>query len=131
MKICSLLFSAFLFVPFVLDTLSASEHLDPRVVRIYIPSSGEEHAVKLKPHQKASVFIYLSSLGDPLDGYMVSLVSDRDNKLAANRLSGPDGEIVFKKIDEGEYTVFVNRRVVRDEEISSVKVADVRIKALP
>jgi hypothetical protein len=131
MKICLFLFITVFSVPFLSNSLSAAEHSDPRVVRIYIPGSGEEHAVSLKPHQKASVFVYLSSLGDPLDGYMVSLVSDSDNKLAGNRLSGPDGEVVFRKIDAGEYTVFVNRRVVRDEEVSSVKVADVRIKALP
>ncbi len=105
--------------------------LEQRAVRVYIPSSDEEQVIYLKQHQKATVFVYLSSLGDPLDKYMVSIVSNTDNRLIANILSGPEGEVVFRKIEAGEYTVFVNRRVIRDEMMSSVKVADVRIKAVP
>lgn len=119
----------------LLSNVSAQETPPPKAapsfseVSVYLPSSDEEQKLKLRPKQKASIYVFLSSLGDSMDKFMVSLVSLTDNKLVANKLSGPDGEVVFRKIPPGEYTVFVNRRVLRDEEMSSVKVADVRLKA--
>jgi hypothetical protein len=98
---------------------------------VYIPTSDEEQVAALRPHQQAVVFVYLSSLGDPLDKYMVSIVSNEDNRLVANALSGAEGIVVFRKILPGDYTVYVNRRVVHDEVVSSVRVADVRIKTSP
>jgi hypothetical protein len=124
---------AFLVCSLVLcsDTAIAQNSLEDVLVKVYIPSSDEEKVIALKPNQKASVFVYLSSLGDPLDKFMVSIVSNTDNKLLANTLSGSDGEVVFRKIPAGNYTVYVNRRVVRDDEMSTVKVGDVRLRAYP
>lgn len=113
------------------DMARTQNSIEDSLVRVYIPTSDEEKVVALKPNQKASVFVYLSSLGDPLDKFMISIVSNTDNTLMANTLSGPDGEVVFRKIPPGNYTVYVNRRVVRDDEMSSVKVGDVRLRAYP
>jgi hypothetical protein len=123
----------FLFThQFVLaDDSNISENTNRRFVKVYLPASEEEHRVELRRHQTATVFVYLASLGDPLDKYMVSIVSDKDNKLIANSLSGSEGIIIFKKINAGSYTVFVNRRVVRDEVLSTVKIGDIRLKAVP
>ncbi|HMO18684.1 MAG TPA: hypothetical protein PKA63_10550 [Oligoflexia bacterium] len=100
-------------------------------VEIYIPTSGETHSVKLRKNQSAIVYVFLSSLGDPLDAFMVSLVSNSDNKLVGSVLSGSAGEVSFSKISAGSYTVYVNRRVREEGEFSSVKVGDVRLKAYP
>jgi hypothetical protein len=124
----AILMCSFVFFP---DIGRTQNSIEEALVRVYIPTSDEEKVIRLKPNQKASVFVYLSSLGDPLDKFMVSIVSNTDNTLLANTLSGPDGEVVFRKIPAGNYTVYVNRRVVRDDEVSSVRVGDVRLRAYP
>jgi len=130
----TLLFNLLLFLSMTTN-LSAEEALPivetKKIVSVYVPTNDELQKVELKKNQLAMVFVYLGGLGEPLDKFMVSIISNDDNRLVSSKLSGTSGEITFERIPAGNYTVYVNRRVIDIDEISTVKVADVRLRAYP
>lgn len=102
------------------STLQASN-----MVRVYIATTGEERSIELKHSQLATVKVYLASLGDMVDKFMISLLDLKTNKIVASQLSDVDGIAIFRKIPPGSYNAYVNTRVKEDGEIYNVKVADV------
>lgn len=126
----SLYFFCLITTPlFAEDSLPVVE--TKKFVTVYVPTNDEKQKIELRKNQLAMVYVFLGGLGEPLDKFMVSIISNDDNSLVASKLSGPSGEITFERIPAGNYTVYVNRRVIDIDEISTVKVSDVRLRAYP
>ena len=102
------------------------------MVSIIIPDTSETETLELKNHQTAHVKVYLSSLGDQVDAYMVSLIDTSQKTQIFSLISDVAGEVVFKKVPAGTYAVYLNRKVgTEEQENSTVKISDVIIKAYP
>lgn len=105
---------------------------DKLMVAVTIPETSETETIELKSHQTALVKVYLSSLGDMLDSYMISLVDISSNRPTVNLLSDANGEVVFKKVAAGNYAVHINRKASTEEqENSTAKISDLILKAYP
>lgn len=102
------------------------------LISVIIPDTSETETLELKGHQTAHVKVYLSSLGDQVDTYMVSLINTNEQTQIYNLISDVAGEVVFKKIPAGTYAVYLNRKVANEEqENSTVKISDIVLKAFP
>jgi hypothetical protein len=108
-----------------------SSQIDPNLVKVYNPVDGEEDQLRLKRGESANVKIFLGSLGDMLDKFMITLLNMETNDLVSSQLSDVHGEVIFRKIPAGNYSVYVNKRVMENGEFSSVKVTDVKITTYP
>ena len=110
------------------DQKQASKNL----ISVIIPDTSETETLEMRSHQTAQVRVFLSSLGDPLDTYMVSLIDTNHQSKIDNLISDASGEVIFKKVPAGTYAVYLNRKVKDEEqENSTVKISDLIIKAYP
>ena len=126
-----ILFGLFLCLNSMVTRAEANER-SSNTVSVIIPDTSEVESVTLKSYQVAQVKVYLSSLGDTMDKYMVSLVDTNLNTVVANLVSDESGEVIFKKLPPGTYALSLNRKVAFEEqEHSTVKIGDVVIKAYP
>jgi len=94
-------------------------------VKVYIPGTHDEKEIELRFAQTATVKVYLSSLGDMVDKFMVSLLDMETNVIHASKLSDVDGIVVFRKVPPGSYAAYVNTRVKEDGERYNVRVGDI------
>lgn len=95
------------------------------MVKVYIPGTHDEKSIDLGLAQTATVKVYLSTLGDMVDKFMVSLLDMETNVIQESKLSDVDGIVIFRKVPAGSYAAYINTRVKEDGERYSVKVADV------
>lgn len=99
---------------------------------VYVPESDETKELNLKKHQTGSVKVYLSTLGEQVDKYMVSIIRLGEDKVVASGLTDVHGEISFRKLSPGKYTVYLNKKVnVEENELTTVKIGDFYLKATP
>lgn len=101
-------------------------------VTVTIIDTGEKEEIELKSHQTAQIKVFLSSLGDMLGEYMVTLTDISRQKTFSNLLTDDLGEVIFRKVPPGDYAVYLNKKVATEEqERSTVRVSDVILKAYP
>lgn len=99
---------------------------------VYVPESDETKELNLKKHQTGSVKVYLSTLGEQVDKYMVSIIRLGEDQIVASGLTDVHGEINFRKLSPGKYTVYLNKKVnVEENELTTVKIGDFFLKATP
>ncbi len=103
-----------------------------KVVSVIITDTEETEWIELKGRQTAQIKVYLSSLGDMLDEYMVSLIDTSRKKPLLSLISDTSGIVIFRKVPPGNYAVFVNQKVTTEEqEHNTIKVSDIVMKAYP
>lgn len=98
-----------------------------RLIEVADADSQEVRRLTLKEGQNADVVVYLSSLGDMLDKFLVILRRESDNKRIQTELSDVHGRVRFRNIEAGAYRVYVSRQVKEDGDLSTVKIGDVRV----
>ena len=131
------LFILFFIICFSIFCEEETKATEPKVipknlVSVIIPDTSETETLELKNHQTAHVKVYLSSLGDQMDAYMISLIETSQNTQIVSLISDVAGEVVFKKVPAGTYAVYLNRKVANaEQENSTVKISDVVLKAYP
>jgi hypothetical protein len=131
----TLIFSVFvfIFVSFVrAESSTKDKPKEKLLVSVTIPETSETEFQELKNHQTGLVKVFLSSLGDMVDSYMISLVDLTGGSKTVNLLTDSDGIVTFKKVPAGNYAVHINRKAAtEDQEHGTVKISDIIIKAYP
>ncbi|MCB0325296.1 MAG: hypothetical protein KDD69_17055 [Bdellovibrionales bacterium] len=101
------------------------------VIEVTDADSYDVRKLELGRGQTADIIVYLSSLGDLVEKYLVILRRATDNKRVRTLLSDKHGRVKFADIPPGEYRIYVSRRVKEDGDMSTVKIGDVRLYVSP
>ena len=99
-------------------------------VVVSILGSYEVRSLNLKENDKAKLEVFLQSFGEPLEGYVVALYRDQDKKELKRIITDASGELYFKGLSAGNYTVALikPKRVIKQG--SMVKIGDIRLTIL-
>ncbi len=96
-------------------------------IQVTNADTTDVHTLELKTGQAADILVYLASLGDLVEKYLVILRRDSDNKRVRTLLSDKHGRVRFRVVPPGKYRVYVSRRVFEEGRLSTVQVGDIRI----
>lgn len=109
-----------IFVTLLFVSLSYSESLEVTPV-----NSFEIKKLELAEGQTADIIVYLKSVGEPVNNFLVTLKRDIDNKRVAAMLSDRYGRVSFEKVSLGRYRVDVNKKILEGGDVSTVSVGDI------
>lgn len=90
-------------------------------------SSYEFREISLKKGETADLMVFLSSQGEMVEGYKISLVRERTRRVVKTVVSGTHGVVTFPNLRPDKYTI-VLRRTNRQRKTSSVAIGDFRLK---
>ena len=110
-----------------LSMLFAPSLLKAEEIQVINADTTDVYTLDLKKGQAADIIVYLASLGDLVEKYLVILRRETDNKRIRTLLSDKHGRVRFKVIPPGSYRVYVSRRVLEDERLSTVRIGDIRV----
>ena len=110
-----------------LSMLFAPSLLKAEPIQVINADTTDVYTLELKKGQAADIIVYLASLGDLVEKYLVILRRETDNKRIRTLLSDKHGRVKFKVIPPGSYRVYVSRRVLEDERLSTVRIGDIRV----
>ena len=113
-------------LPSVVESQTAQRPTSAKRPKVIIGISGTDQVedIALGYAELADVQVYLESLGDLVDKYLVMLISNADNKRIRSKLSDEHGRVRFVGIAPGDYRVEVSRKLREDGELSTVKIGD-------
>ena len=117
------------FLFFQLFILFSNARAEPLIVRTQGGSS--EFSQELKTGEKASMTIYLKSLGDPVLGFEVALRDAQTGKPLQVLSSNEHGIVNFTAVAAGAYLIAVQKKMNDRGAISSTTVGDVLFKVVP
>lgn len=118
--------------PLAFFILSVFTPLLARAEQLNVRTQGgfSEFSQELKPGEKATMTVYLKSLGDPVLGFEVALRDGRTGKPLQVLSSNEHGIVNFTAIGAGDYQIAVQKKMNDRGAISSTTVGDIVFKVI-